>query len=124
MNIKLRTGLATGFAAVIGATTALAVPTAALAHGVCSYIPNSRGFGCVLDGHVQGYAHDSKADGKGVRVHLWTNVSGNKYVVGDGNGSASGDGWKTLSGSERFTSLQACAGANNVDEECGPKITA
>jgi hypothetical protein len=69
----------------------------------------------VLAGHKQAYVHDAKADGKGLRIHLWTNVAGTKYVVGDGNGSETGDGWKTLTGREDFTSYQVCAGADGVN---------
>ena len=121
---KLRYGLAAGFAATFAASAALAVPTAAFAVSGCSYVPNQAskiGFACVTSS-THAYVHDSKADGKGVRVHLWTNISGNKYVVGDGNGSSTGDGTKDLTGSERFIALQTCAGAGGVDEVCGARV--
>ncbi|MDT5042111.1 MAG: hypothetical protein QOE51_3096 [Actinoplanes sp.] len=121
---KLHYGLATGFAAAFAASVALFAPTAAFAATGCSYVPNQSskiGFACVTS-PTHAYVHDSKADGKGVRVHLWTNISGNKYVVGDPNGSSSGDGTKNLSGGEQFIALQTCAGAGGVDEVCGAKI--
>jgi hypothetical protein len=122
---KFRYGMATGLAATLAVSVVMLVPTAAFASG-CSYVPNQSsqiGFACVTSS-THAYVHDSKADGKGVRVHLWTNISGNKYVVGDPNGSSTGDGTKDLSGGEHFTQLQTCAGANNVDEVCGSVVSA
>jgi hypothetical protein len=102
-------------AAALGATLVAAAP--AEAHGSCAYLPNDRGFGCVLAGHTSAYVHDSRADNWGVRIHLWTTTSGTKYVVGDGNGSATGDGWKYISG-ETFTYYKVCAGVGGVDTVC------
>jgi len=127
LKIKLGTRVAAGVAALVGIGTVLVGAQPASAHGSCQYVPNQSnriGWGCVLAGHTQAYVHDDKADGKGLRIHLWTNVSGTKYVVGDGNGSSTGDGWKTLSGSERFTYYQVCAGAGGVDEQCSAKVAA
>ena len=122
---KIRFSLATGFAVAVGAVVALSGATAAFANSGCSYVPNQSskiGWACVEEGQKVAYVHDAKPDGKGVRVHLWTNVAGTKYVVGDPNGSTTGDGGKTLTGSEYYIALQTCAGANNVDEVCGAKV--
>ncbi|RZU49965.1 hypothetical protein EV385_1722 [Krasilnikovia cinnamomea] len=126
MKVGLRTRVGAGVAALVGIGSVLVGAAPAMAHGSCQYVPDYDrriGWGCVLDGHVQAYVHDDAADNKGLRIHLWTSTPGTKYVVGDGNGSQRGDGWKTVSG-ERITYYKVCAGVDGVDSICSPRVAA
>jgi hypothetical protein len=104
----------------LAATTAgftLAVASPALADG-CVQLPDNRGFACLSNNNRTAQVRDERADNWGVRVHVWSSIPGTKYVVGDGNGSASGDGWKYARSGETFTSAKVCAGVGGVDTVC------
>jgi hypothetical protein len=92
-----------------------------------STIPKGRGYGVMNDAHTRIRACDLKEDGWGVRVHYGDiDAAGErKGLVGDANG-AKGD--KRICGEEgpdyggRVLWIQACAGPNGEDRECGPRL--
>lgn len=110
---------AAGLAAVgVVASLTMFTPANAATGRTCASLPDGRGYGCIYNDGKSAIVHDSKADGWGVRIHVLSSISGTKYVVGDGNGSASGDGSRAAGANESFTNGWVCAGANNVDTVC------
>jgi len=103
-------------AAMATAFIAVSAP-AAMADPMSVQLPYE-GHGGVHTGHTYVYACDDNADGDGVRMWYWLR-SGGTGQVGDGNGSRSGCGGRSVTTTANpVVKVQLCAGPSGKDLWC------